>query len=207
VSDETHSDEHHDRTLSGSDERRLVTILFADIAGFTALAERIDPEEVQELLNHCFDALVPCIERYGGSVDKFMGDAVMALFGAPTSHENDAERAIRAALDIQGALRDFNRANDLDLAIHIGINTGLVIAETFEDLSPYDIPACLVAGHGPFCWGKDCHEAVFNAEVLEEIAALAYHSDDLDPELPQFSATLRQRHYYRKHGKNSYYGQ
>ncbi len=96
---------------------------------------------------------------------------------------------------------------DDEIAIGYEKNTGLVIAETFEDLSPYEIPACLVAGHGPFCWGKDCHEAVFCAEVLEEIAALAYHSDGLDPELPQLSATLRQRHYYRKHGKNSYYGQ
>ena len=113
---------------SPNDERRLVTIMFADLAGFTPLAERLDPEEVQDLLNSCFDVLVPCVERYGGTIDKFIGDALMALFGAPVAHEHDPERAIRAALDLRRALEEFNRELGLALALHIGINTGRVLA-------------------------------------------------------------------------------
>ncbi len=118
------------RSNSGSpiDERRLVTILFADLAGFTALAERLDPEEVQELLNRCFDVLAPCVERYGGTIDKFMGDAMMVLFGAPVAHDNDAERAIRAALDVRATLTGFNLEQGVDLAVHQGISTGRVLA-------------------------------------------------------------------------------
>jgi class 3 adenylate cyclase/tetratricopeptide (TPR) repeat protein len=109
-------------------ERRLVTILFADIPGFTSLAERMDPERLRDLMNACFDHLVPCVEEYGGTVDKFMGDAVMALFGAPVAHDNDAERAIRTALDMRRALPAFTSSAGVDLSLHIGINTGLVLA-------------------------------------------------------------------------------
>ena len=105
-----------------------MTILFADLAGFTSMAESRDPEEVQELLNRCFDALVPCVERYGGTIDKFMGDAMMVLFGVPVAHDNDAERAMRAALDVRAALAAFNQARGLELAIHQGISTGRVLA-------------------------------------------------------------------------------
>jgi class 3 adenylate cyclase/tetratricopeptide (TPR) repeat protein len=116
-------------TIGGlADERRLVTILFADLAGFTALAERLDPEEVQQLLNRCFDALVPSVERYGGTIDKFIGDAMMVLFGAPVAHDNDAERAVRAALDLRAALVGFNLEQGVDLALHQGISTGRVLA-------------------------------------------------------------------------------
>ena len=109
-------------------ERKLVTVMFADISGFTALAETMGPEAVRDLMNACFDHLVPVIEKYEGTVDKFMGDAVVALFGAPVAHENDPERALRAALDMMGALAGFNAQHDTDLGIHVGINTGLVIA-------------------------------------------------------------------------------
>ena len=95
---------------SALDERKLVSVLFADIAGFTELAETMDPEVLTGLLNELFQRLVPCVERYGGTVDKFMGDAVMAVFGAPTAHENDAERSIRCALDMHSAAAAFNSA-------------------------------------------------------------------------------------------------
>ena len=80
-----------------TDERKLVTILFADISGFTALSDKLDPERVRELINACFDWLVPIVQKYDGTIDKFIGDEIMALFGAPIAHEDDAERALRAA--------------------------------------------------------------------------------------------------------------
>ena len=81
-------------------ERRLVSVLFADLVGFTTLSESRDPEEVRELLSHYFDAAREIVERYGGVVEKFIGDAVMAVWGTPVAHEDDAERAVRAALDL-----------------------------------------------------------------------------------------------------------
>jgi len=75
-----------------TDERKIVTILFADVSGFTALAEKKDPEEVRTLINGCFEHLVPVVQKYGGTIDKFIGDEIMALFGAPVAHEDDAER-------------------------------------------------------------------------------------------------------------------
>ena len=109
-------------------ERRQVTVLFADISGFTALAETMDPEEVRQVMNACFAQLVPVVEAYGGTIDKFIGDAIMALFGAPIAHENDAERAVRAALAMMEALRAFNATHGTSLGLHCGLNTGLVIA-------------------------------------------------------------------------------
>ncbi len=113
-------------------------MVFADLAGFTGLAERLDPEEVQDLLNRCFNCLVPCVERYGGTIDKFMGDALMALFGAPVAHERDPERAIRAAVDMRSSLAEFNRAEGLKLAVHIGINTGHVLAGSVGSAARHD---------------------------------------------------------------------
>src|SRR5215510_5216430 len=85
-------------------ERRLVSVLFADLVGFTTLSESRDPEEVRELLSHYFDTSRQLIARYGGTVEKFIGDAVMAVWGAPTAMEDDAERAVRAALELTAAV-------------------------------------------------------------------------------------------------------
>ncbi len=109
-------------------ERRQVTIVFADISGFTAMSKLMDPETVRNLLNACLGELVPVVNRYGGTIDKFIGDAIMALFGAPIAHENDPERAVRAALDMMAALEGFNAQHETDLGLHCGINTGVVIA-------------------------------------------------------------------------------
>ena len=89
-----------------SAERRLVTVLFADLVGFTTLAEGRDAEDVRELLTAYFELASDVIERYGGTVEKFIGDAVMAVWGAPTAHEDDAERAVRAALELVDAVAD-----------------------------------------------------------------------------------------------------
>ena len=109
-------------------ERKLVTVMFADLSGFTAMAERLDPEAVREVMNACFEHLVPVVEKYEGTVDKFIGDEIMALFGAPAAHENDPERALRAALEMVEALGKFNADRGTDLELHFGINTGLAIA-------------------------------------------------------------------------------
>lgn len=113
---------------AGTGERRLVTVMFADISGFTTLSESMDPEAVRDLMNQCFAYLVPCITRYEGTIDKFIGDEIMALFGAPRTHENDAERAVRAALDMMSMLDEFNIQHQTDLGLHVGINTGLTLA-------------------------------------------------------------------------------
>ncbi len=85
--------------------------------------------------------------------------------------------------------------------------TGAVIIETFRNRSPLDIPAVLVASHGPFAWGKDAHEAVHNAVVLEEVAYMAWHAVQMRPDLPPMQQELLDKHYLRKHGTHAYYGQ
>jgi class 3 adenylate cyclase/tetratricopeptide (TPR) repeat protein len=113
-------------------ERRQVTVLFADISGFTALSEKLDPERVLALTNAVLREMAIAIYYYEGYVDKFLGDAVMAVFGAPVAHEDDAERALRAALLMRERLEAFNRRQvhrlSHPLSIHIGVNTGTVIA-------------------------------------------------------------------------------
>ena len=90
-------------STEGGAERRLVSVLFADLVGFTTLAEGRDAEETRELLTGYFDLARGVIERHGGTVEKFIGDAVMAVWGAPTAHEDDARRAVQAALDLRDA--------------------------------------------------------------------------------------------------------
>jgi class 3 adenylate cyclase len=109
-------------------ERRMVTVLFADISGFTALSEKMDPEQVRGLMNACFDRLVPSVEKYGGVVDKFIGDEIMALFGAPVAHEDDPTRALRASLEMMETLEQFNEQHGVRLGMHAGVNTGLVVS-------------------------------------------------------------------------------
>ncbi len=85
-------------------ERKLVTVLFADVAGFTAMSEKLDPEDVHEIMDGCFRILMDEIHRFEGTVNEFRGDGLMALFGAPIAHEDHAQRACHAALAIQQAL-------------------------------------------------------------------------------------------------------
>jgi len=111
-----------------TEERKVVSVLFADLVGFTGRAERLDPEDVRAVLAPYYARLRREIERYGGTVEKFIGDAVMALFGAPVAHEDDPERAVRAALAIRDAIGELNEADPkLDLHTRIGIATGEVV--------------------------------------------------------------------------------
>jgi len=107
------------------EERKVVSVLFCDLVGFTAASEQQDPEDVRARIRPYHARLRSEIEAYGGTVEKFVGDAVMAVFGAPVAHEDDAERAVRAGLRILEAIAELNEADPgLSLQVRIGINTG-----------------------------------------------------------------------------------
>src|SRR6202521_4271473 len=114
------------------EERKVVTILFADVIGSTALGEQLDPERLRALLGVYFGAMASIIESWGGTVEKYIGDAVMAVLGIPVVHEDDAERALRAAVEMRHRLdklnADFERQHQVTLGVRIGVNTGEVIA-------------------------------------------------------------------------------
>jgi class 3 adenylate cyclase/tetratricopeptide (TPR) repeat protein len=121
------------------EERRHVTVLFADLAGYTAIADKMDPEELKALIDGALRRLGAEVERHGGTVDKYIGDNVMALFGAPVAHEDDPERAVRAGLAMQAAMADINAQISatspaaVELALRVGINTGEVVAGAVGD--------------------------------------------------------------------------
>jgi class 3 adenylate cyclase/tetratricopeptide (TPR) repeat protein len=109
------------------DERRVATVLFADLVGFTTLSEQRDPEQVKNLVDSCFERLVEDINQFGGQIDKIVGDALLALFGAPIAHEDDAERAVRAALRMQETVSSYRDATGAGVQLRIGVNTGEVL--------------------------------------------------------------------------------
>jgi class 3 adenylate cyclase/tetratricopeptide (TPR) repeat protein len=116
----------------GSLERRIVTILFADLVGFTSLSERLDPEDVSTIQTAYFSSVRDAVARYGGQLEKFIGDAAMAVFGIPRSRDDDAERAARAGLALVGAVEQLGARLGLDtsevrLGLRVGINTGEVV--------------------------------------------------------------------------------
>ena len=107
------------------EERRLVSVIFVDLVDFTARAERLDPEDVHGLLRPYHDAVRTDIESFGGHVEKFIGDAVVGVFGAPTAYGDDAERAVRAALAVRDTVARLNREDaSLDLKVRTAVNTG-----------------------------------------------------------------------------------
>jgi class 3 adenylate cyclase/tetratricopeptide (TPR) repeat protein len=112
-------------------ERKSVTVMFADVSGFTAMSERLDPEEVHAIMDRAFEVILGSVHRYEGTINQFLGDGVMALFGAPIAHEDHAHGALSAALAIQEGLvplrEDVRRTHGVDFRIRMGINTGLVV--------------------------------------------------------------------------------
>ncbi|MEQ1701100.1 MAG: adenylate/guanylate cyclase domain-containing protein, partial [Ilumatobacteraceae bacterium] len=124
----------HPVAFAQPEERRIVTVLFADLVGFTTLAERMDPEQVKRLIDACFERLVEVVIEFGGKVDKLLGDGMLVLFGAPVAHEDDPERAVRAALRMQDCLAQYVATSALagsdDIRMRIGINTGEVLVGT-----------------------------------------------------------------------------
>ncbi len=118
-------------------ERKLVTVLFADVANYTALSDRLDPEEIHQIMDGCFSILVNEIHHYEGTVNQFTGDGVMALFGAPLAHEDHAQRACYAALSIQRALENYSEKikhdYNLDFKMRVGLNSGPVVVGSIGD--------------------------------------------------------------------------
>jgi len=149
--------------LLPSEERRVVTVMFADIIGSTPMAAHMDPEDMRAILTGYFNLMTQQIRKHGGTVEKYIGDAVMAVFGTPITHEDDPDRAIRAALDMQAALATFNEQRqvlDTDairLQMRIGINTGEVAVPSNEQHQRHDF---LITG-----------DAVNVAARLQQVAA------------------------------------
>src|ERR1700681_2904522 len=123
-------------------QRKTVTVLFCDLSGSTALGETVDPERFRALLARYFERMKAIVERHGGSVEKFIGDAVMAVFGVPVLHEDDAMRAVRAAAELRDRLGGLNEGLERDygttLELRIGVNTGEVVTGTEERLATGD---------------------------------------------------------------------
>jgi class 3 adenylate cyclase/tetratricopeptide (TPR) repeat protein len=136
--------------------RKTVTVLFSDVTGSTAMGERLDPESTRRVMGRYFDSMRTAIERHGGTVEKFIGDAVMAVFGVPVVHEDDALRAVRAAADMRAALEVLNEELERDwgvrLATRTGVNTGQVVTGEGDSLATGDavnVAARLEQAAGP----------------------------------------------------------
>jgi len=118
-------------------ERKLVTVLFADVASYTSIAEKLDPEEVHRIMDRLFKILMDEIHKFEGTINQFTGDGIMAIFGAPVSHEDHAQRACYAALAVQKSMAEFSKQlkdeKDIDFKIRIGINTGPVVVGSIGD--------------------------------------------------------------------------
>ena len=112
-------------------ERKIVTVMFSDVSGFTVMSERLDPEDVHAIMDRAFEVILDAVHRYEGQVNQFLGDGVMALFGAPIAHEDHAQRALSAALAIQEDLKplaeDVKHSHGIDFRMRMGINTGPVV--------------------------------------------------------------------------------
>jgi len=118
-------------------ERKFVTVLFADVANYTSISEKLDPEEVHQIMDGCFKILMDEIHKYEGTINQFTGDGVMALFGAPVAHEDHAQRACYAAITIQSSLekysKDLESKFDIQFKMRVGINSGLVVVGSIGD--------------------------------------------------------------------------
>jgi len=159
--------------------RRTVTVLFVDVAGSTALGERLDPEPLRALIGQYFDLAKVVIERHGGTVEKFIGDAVMAVFGLPVLHEDDALRAVRAAHELQERLAASTLGDRI--VTRIGVNTGPVVAADTEDaqrLVTGDAvnTAARLEQHAPpggILLGAETHRLVRDAVIADEVEPVA----------------------------------
>ena len=168
--------------VTRQDERRVATVLFADLVGFTRLSESADPEQVKNIVDRTFERLAADVVSYGGQVDKVIGDALVAIFGAPVAHEDDAERAVRAGLRMQERLEQLNRDAGLDLRMRIGINTGEVLVGALRAGGDYTAMGDVVntasrlqtiAQPGQVVVGPATHAATSRAVRYEPLGSLS----------------------------------
>src|SRR3954471_10443832 len=164
--------------------RKVVTIVFCDLSGSTSLGERLDPESVRQMISRYFQAMSDALERHGGTVEKFIGDAVMAVFGVPAVREDDALRAVRAAAEMKTALEELNDQLEqrfgVRLRVRTGVNTGEVIAgdpsqgHGFVTGDAVNVAARLeqAAPDGEVLIGEPTYELVGDSVQVEEVAAL-----------------------------------
>jgi len=170
--------------LKAQGERKQVTVLFSDLSGYTAMSEKLDPEEVKEIMSRIFGEVAQIVAKYEGYIDKFMGDAVMVLFGVPKSHEDDPVRAVKAATDIHDLVErispQLEKKIDRPLSMHTGINTGLVVTGEInlekgtekvlgDTVNLASRLTSLAKGGEIFVGEETCHQAEghFNFETLE----------------------------------------
>jgi predicted ATPase/class 3 adenylate cyclase len=165
--------------------RKVVTVVFADVVGWTELGERLDPETVRQIMARYFQTLWRVLQRHGGTVEKFIGDAVMAVFGIPVVREDDALRATRAAVEMAEALRLLNekleRRWGVSLEVRIGVNTGEVVAgdpsdgQVFATGDPVNVAARLqqAAQPGEILIGETTRHLVGDRVIVGEVASLA----------------------------------
>ncbi len=163
------------------DERRIATVLFADLVGFTTFSETADPEHVKNLVDRCFERLVADVTAFGGQVDKIIGDAIVALFGAPVAHEDDAERAVRAALQMQRTLAALRQDLRVSAEMRVGVNTGEVLVGAMRAAGEYTAMGDVVniasrlqaaARPGQVIVGPLTHEATRRVVRYEPLGAL-----------------------------------
>src|SRR5438132_1620604 len=176
--------------LAKHEVRKTVTIVFCDLKGSTSLGERLDSETFREVLNHYFGRMEKVLEGHGGTVEKFIGDAIMAVFGLPRAHEDDAMRAVRAAADMQKALAELNEELDLawrvTLANRTGINTGEVVAgevtagQRLVTGDAVNVAARLEQAAGEFeiIIGEATHRLVRDAVEVEPLEPLSLKGKD-----------------------------
>ena len=172
----------HELVVVG-DQRRVATVLFADLVGFTSLSEQLDPEQVKALVDRCFERLAVDIEAFGGRVDKVMGDAIVALFGAPVAHEDDCERAVRAGLRMQETICSVAADVGHPVQMRVGINTGEVLVGAVRAGREYTAMGDVVntanrlqtaAEPGTVLVGPDTHQAtrdVVRYEAIDPVVA------------------------------------
>jgi class 3 adenylate cyclase/tetratricopeptide (TPR) repeat protein len=173
-----------ERGAAGHEVRKIVTVVFADLAGSTGFGERLDPESLRRVQARFFDAMRLVLERHGATVEKFIGDAVMAVFGVPFVHEDDALRAVRASFEMREALHELNAEISpswgVELTIRIGVNTGEVVAgdaasgQSFATGDTVNVAARLeqAADPGEILVGETTFRLVRDAVEAEEVDAL-----------------------------------
>ncbi|MBV8958088.1 MAG: tetratricopeptide repeat protein [Actinobacteria bacterium] len=164
-----------------ADERRIVTVLFGDLVGFTTMSETRDPESVKNIVDQCFERLAADITAFGGRVDKIIGDAIVALFGAPVAHEDDGERAVRAALQMQRTIAGMATQVGVDVRLRIGVNTGEVLVGALRAGGDYTAMGDVVnvasrlqtlAAPGQILVGPDTHDCTHAVMHYEHLGAV-----------------------------------